>query len=299
MTTDKTILVTGATGRQGGAVTRHLVAAGWRVRALSRDPNRPQGQALAKLGAEVVPGDLDDFASLTRALNGVYGVFSVQSFWEHGYEGEVRQGRNLAEAAATASRIAHFVYSSVGGADRDTGIAHFESKWAIEQRVRALGLPATILRPSFFMENFLASQALSPDGRLRMSLPADRPLQMIAVDDIGAFTALVFDRPGEFLARALELAGDERTMSEVVELFGSLLGREIAFEELPLDRLRETSLEAAAMFDWFRREGYRADIDYLRRLHPRLLTLRDWILAVGVRFLTSRLEEPLGAPRSP
>src|SRR5829696_2881793 len=150
--TDRLILVTGATGQQGGAAARHLLANGWRVRGLTRNPASDKAQALVALGAEVVEGDLYDRTSVDTALQGAYGVFSVQNFWlpDVGAEGEVRQGQLLADAAHAAG-IKHFVYTSVGGAERATGIPHFDSKWAIEQHIAALGLPATVLRPVFFM----------------------------------------------------------------------------------------------------------------------------------------------------
>lgn len=152
---EETILVTGATGQQGGAVTRHLLAGGWRLRALIRDPEKPAARALAENRVELVQGDLNDRASLNRALKGVYGVFSMQNFWlpDVGAEGEVRQGKTIADAA-TAAGVQHFVYTSVGAAHRGMGQAHFASKWEIEQHIRALGLPATILRPVSFMENY-------------------------------------------------------------------------------------------------------------------------------------------------
>ena len=150
---ERAILVTGATGQQGGAVVRHLRTQGFAVRALTRDGQSPAARALAAEGVEVVQGDLDDRASLDRALAGAYGVYSVQNFALTGVEGEVRQGTTLADAAK-ATGIQHFVYSSVGSADRQTGIPHFESKFRIEEHIRAIDLPHTILRPVFFMENF-------------------------------------------------------------------------------------------------------------------------------------------------
>ena len=173
---DKLIVVTGATGQQGGATARHLLAQGWRVRAFVRDPIKPAAQELAAKGAELVQGDLDDRASLDRALSGAYGAFSVQTFMgPEGPIGEARQGMVLADAAKAAG-IQHLVYTSVGGAERKSGLPHFESKWQIEEHIRSLGLPATILRPVFFMEN-LRSPWMGPrDGVLAVALrPIDVP----------------------------------------------------------------------------------------------------------------------------
>src|SRR5713226_3325729 len=127
---DRTVLVTGATGRQGGAVIRHMLPNGWKLRALTRNSSSHAAQELARQGVDVVQGDLEDPSSLDRVSRGVYGIYSVQDFWTVGAKREVQQGKNLAEAAKKAG-VQHFVYSSVGGAERSTGIPHWESKWEI------------------------------------------------------------------------------------------------------------------------------------------------------------------------
>src|ERR1035438_5526300 len=147
------IFVSGATGQQGGAVARHLLKQpAFAIRALTRDTSKPPAKALAQAGAELIQGDLNDPSSYKRALEGAYGVFAVQNGMEAGFEGEIRQGKALADAAKAAG-VQHFVYSSVVSADRNTGIPHFESKWEIEQHFSKIGLPFTILRPAFFMQN--------------------------------------------------------------------------------------------------------------------------------------------------
>ncbi len=253
----RTILVAGATGRQGTTVIRHLLADGWRVRGLTRDPQKPAARKLAEQGVEIVPGDLDDRSSLGRAVRGVYGVFAAMTPFEQGPAGEERQGKALADAAKAAG-VRHYVYSSVGGAERNTGIPHFESKWQIEQHVRALELPSTILRPVFFMENFAQPWARPAilGGTLAQPLRPDKPLQMIAVDDIGAFAALAFRRPDDFVEQALELAGDELTMPEVAEAFGRAIGRPVRFVEQPLERLGDDNSDAAAVSRRFGEQGH-------------------------------------------
>ena len=172
--TNRLVLVTGATGRQGGATARHLLARGFRVRAVTRDPDKPAARALAERGAEVVRGDLDDPASLESAIRGADGVFSVQNFWETGFEREVKQGIALADLAQAAG-TRHFVYASVGSAHRKTGLPHFESKWQIEEHIRAIGLPHTVLRPVWFMENWAGYRDTIIDGALPLPLTPDRP----------------------------------------------------------------------------------------------------------------------------
>ena len=167
----KEVLVTGATGHQGGAVLRSLREKGIPVRALTRNPDKPEVRALVGHGTEVVRGDLDDKASLTRALEGVDSVYSVQEATEDP-ESEVRRGVTLIEAA-TRQRLSLFVYSSVGSADRNTGIPHFDSKARIEERLRASGLPWVILRPVFFMENWLRMREQIEEGALAMPIKPD------------------------------------------------------------------------------------------------------------------------------
>src|SRR5215831_3261929 len=133
--TDRIVLVTGATGRQGGSVIRHMHPKGWKLRALTRDPDSTAAQKLVRMGIEVVKGDLENPGTLEPATRGVYGIYSVQDFWAVGAKREVQQGKNLADAAKEAG-VEHFVYSSVGGAERNSGIDHWESKWEIEKHIR-------------------------------------------------------------------------------------------------------------------------------------------------------------------
>ncbi|MCM0673394.1 NmrA/HSCARG family protein [Micromonospora phytophila] len=281
MSEKRSILVTGATGQQGGAVTRHLLtAAEWRVLALVRDPDTPAAVALREAGAELVRGNLDDAQSLREALAGVYGVFSVQTFMgPDGVVGEIRQSRALTDAAKEAG-VQHFVYSSIDGADRDSGVPHFESKHRGEQYIRSLGLPATILRLVSFMDNF-ATYATPPliDDTIVMSWPPkpDTKLQMIAVDDIGAFAALAFAQPDEFIGRTIALAGDELTMTEVVETFTKVTGIPARYTEQDIEQVRAYSEDLAAMYEFFENKGFQADIPALRKMYPQLTTLEDWL----------------------
>src|SRR5713226_9539962 len=156
MTTNrKTIAVTGSAGNQGGAVARRMLAEGWRVRALTRDPAKTAAQALAAQGTELVAGNMDRPEELAAAFQGADAVFSIQNdrLPNVGIEGIVRQGHAVLDAAKAAG-VRHFIFSSVGGANRGAGQKHSAAKYQIEQRVQASRLPYTILRPSFFMENF-------------------------------------------------------------------------------------------------------------------------------------------------
>ena len=274
------ILVAGATGQQGGSVTRSLLADGWSIRALTRDPNKPRAQELARQGVELVTGNMDDRAAIDGALAGVYGVFSVQNTWlpEVGIEGEIRQGLNLADAAKAAG-VRHVVYSSVGGAERNTGIPHFDSKWQIEQHIRELGLPATILRPVYFMENLNWSREQIAAGTLNsMGLRPDRKLQMIAVEDIGAIAARAFANPAEYIGKEIEIAGDELSENEIAATFSRVLGRPVAVARQPAEG---GDGEMNAMVRWFDEQGYEANIAAVRAIHPGLNTLEAWARSTG------------------
>jgi len=282
---DKTVLVTGATGQQGGAVIRHMVPKGWKLRALTRNPASREAQALALQGVEVVQGDLDDPASLARAVDGVYGVYSVQDFWAVGARREVQQGKNLAVVAKKAG-VKHFVYSSVAGAERNTGIPHWESKWEIENAIRDLGLPATMLRPTAFMENYYVDQVEIGilKGKLADPVRANKPYQTIATDDIGAFVALAFERPAEFIGKELEIAGSELTNAEAAQVFSRVLGKPVKFQRIPMPLVRLVlGREFYLMFRWFNQAGFKADIPVLRQRYPeiQLHTLEEWLRAEG------------------
>ena len=215
---ERIILVTGATGQQGGAVYRHLQNKGFKLRALVRDPNSNQARQLMGQGGKVYQGSLDDPDSLMRAMDGVYGVFSVQPYTAN----EIQQGVAVIEAAKRRG-VSHFIYSSVGSADEKTGIPHFESKVKVEEHLRSSGLRYTILRPVFFMENWLRMFGYWGEpirnGQLRQPLRPTKNLQMVAVDDIGAFAALAFEHPGKWENRTFSLAGDELSMRQIADAF--------------------------------------------------------------------------------
>ncbi len=295
--TDKTVLITGATGQQGGAVIRHMLAKGWHLRALTRNSSSDTALNLARQGVELAQGDLDDLASLEDAAHGVYGIYSLQNFWKVGAKREVQQGKNLADVTKKAG-VEHFVYSSAGGAERNSGIGHFETKWEIEQYIRQLGLPATMIRPVAFMENYYNEQTEIGilQGKFTDAVRADKPYQTIAVDDIGAFVALAFDRPKEFIGQALEIAGSELTNPQAAEVFSRVLGKPVEFQELPMSVVQSWGEEYYQMFRWFNEEGFKANIADLRRRYPEvhLHTLEEWLRSEGWQKHVRRVQAPTG-----
>jgi uncharacterized protein YbjT (DUF2867 family) len=274
---NKVVLVTGATGQQGGAAVRHLRERGFPVRALTRDPEQPKARALVGHGTEVVRGDMEDETSLTRAMDGVYGVHSVQEFPRAGVEGEIRQGTRVANAAKR-SNSSLFVYSSVASADQRTGIPHFDSKFRIEETIRGTGMRYTIVRPVFFMENWLGMRQTIEGGAFSLPLSPETRLQMIAVDDIGGVVATAFERPGKWQDRAIELAGDELSMAELAQAFTRASGREIRYVQVPWDEFeQQAGKEVTLMYRFFQDTGYHVNIGSVRSEYPKLTTFDRWM----------------------
>ena len=269
------VLVTGATGKQGGHLVRELLARGHSIRALTRKPESAGAAALAARGVTIVTGDFEDQGSLERAARGVDTVFAMSTPFESGAKTETREGINIVRAVSAAGvGVSHLVYSSVAGADRATGIPHFDSKFEVEQAIRRSGVPFTIVAPVFFMENFLADWMAAgiAKGSIAMALPATRRLQQIAVADIAQFTALVIERRGSFLGQRIDIASDEVTSATVAAAISAASGRRIEYAALPIDAVRQQNEDLARMFEWFDRVGYDADVVGLRLLYPEV----DW-----------------------
>lgn len=295
--TNKTIVVAGATGLQGRAVTRHLLDGGWQVRALTRNPDGPPARALVSAGAQIVRAEMEDISSLVDAAEGAYGLFSVQptvgspgTAADFSAEDEVRWGMNIAEAAQTAG-IKHLVFSSVAGTDRhDSEMLpqNLISKWRIEQHLAKLSLPATILRPVSFMENYTGEYALQ-GGNLASGIAPDVPLQITAVDDVGFVTALAFSRPQEWIGRAMALAGDELTPVQIAAHIETAIGRPLPYSQIPIETIRAVNEQFAFAHEWLNERGYRADITATRRIHPAAMDFRTWLERTGAAQITAFL----------
>jgi uncharacterized protein YbjT (DUF2867 family) len=276
----ETVLVTGATGQQGGAVARRLLADGYVVRAFTRDETSAAATKLAALGAELFNGDLSDRAAIDAAVAGTYGVFSVQAV--AGYSApadfdEVAIGVALVDAAKGAG-VRHFVYSSANSAELDNGIPHMGYKRRIEQHLLASGLSATILRPTSFMENYLLPIFGLANGELATAAIPTVSQQLIALDDIAAVAAAAFAAPDRFAGRIFELAGDSLTPPRIAEEISRAVGRAVPYRQIPMETLRAISEEAARGYEVMNADlGTKADIDDLRAEFPALLDFRTWL----------------------
>jgi uncharacterized protein YbjT (DUF2867 family) len=288
MTTKRNVLVTGATGQQGGAVARALLSRGHRVKALTRRPQSEAAQRLASAGANVVAGDLGDAASVVQAASGVDTMFLMGNSYEAGTDEETRQGIIAADAAKAAG-VGHLIYSSVADADKQTGIPHFESKYRVEKHVAALGIPYTISAPVAFMENIVAPWSVGAlsQGTYAFAMPPSRVLQLVAVADIGAFAAALAERREQVFGKRFDIAGDELSGEEQAQILSQAIGRPIAYQEIPIAMARQQSEDTALMFEWFDRVGYDADIAALRRDFPevRWHGFRDWARAFDWKAL--------------
>lgn len=275
---DRLILITGATGQQGGATATALLSSHqpWRLRALVRNPDSEAAKALAGRGVELVRGDLNDEGSVRRAMEGAYGVYSVQSPQEGGPEGEERQGKMVASAAKDAG-VQHFVYSSVAGAERESGVPHFASKWRVEQHIARLDLPATIVRPVLFMDNFATFKFRTIMlAMLKTYLGEDQKVQVVAAHDIGEVVADSFEQPDRYIGQAIELAGDAVTRRELVKALRANGQRPVISLRVPGWIQGQIPEEYRLMMTWIAKNGFKANVPALRVEHPGLLTVGKW-----------------------
>jgi uncharacterized protein YbjT (DUF2867 family) len=288
------VLVTGATGAQGGAVARSLLTAGLPVRALTRNINSDAAAELARLGAQLAQGDWDDAASLLAAMQSVQGVFSVQRPDADNSDSERRHGRNLVDAAQRAG-VRHFVHTSVCEAGKHTAFPRWESgywyqkywtdKWDVEEYVRGAGFEFwTILKPVFLMDNFAEPKAsrMFPhlrSGTILTALAPDCRLQMVAAEDVGEYTRAALQDPARFHRHNIDLAAEAWTMAEVASLISAAVQRRVVAQHVSPKEAR-----AAGLFpgwvrtqEWTNEVGYRADIAALSAYEVPLTSFSNWL----------------------
>src|SRR5258705_1655537 len=281
MKQELTVVVTGSTGNQGGAVARGLLEGGHKVRAVTRDPNSSQAKSLANAGATLVAASLEDTVAITKALEGATSLFAMTTPFGGGVDAETRQGVVAADAAKAAG--VHLVFNSVGSANRQTGVPHFDSKYEVERHIARIGVRATILAPVYFMENLSFGKEQLAQGIYAAALPPTRTLAQVAVADIGAVAVRVLQDAGRFTGKRFDLAGDELTGNDVVAILSRVTGRPFAYYQVPLDVIRQGMGEdGAKMYEWFDRVGFAVDRAALHREFPDVAfhDFESWVKAL-------------------
>jgi uncharacterized protein YbjT (DUF2867 family) len=280
----RVIAVCGATGRQGGAVVRSLLPRGWTVRALTRKPDRAKVRSLQTLGAQPVSADMDEPESLRAAFDGADAVFSVQNGITSGFDREIAQGRNVADAARAAD-VRHLVYASAGPgrSGAGTGVPSWEAKVPIEDHIRGLGVPFTILRPTAFMELMTDRSFYPAVGTWRIwprLTGTDRKIPWLSVGDVGAVAATVLADPQRFDGRDLPLAADVRTLEECRAIYRDVVGHDPRTFPMPqflFDRF--TKGDPSALWRWLRTGEVSAEVEGTRDILPSARSVRDWLQA--------------------
>jgi uncharacterized protein YbjT (DUF2867 family) len=266
MTQKLTVVVTGSTGKQGGAVARGLLERGHKVRAITRDPNSSQAKSLANVGATLIAASLEDTAAIKKALEEATSLFAMTTPFG-GTDAEIRQGVAAADAAKAAG--VHLVFTSVGSANRQTGVPHFDSKYEVEKHIAKIGVRATILAPVSFMENLYFIKEQLAKGIYAAALPPTRALAQVAVADIGAVAVRVLEDAGRFTGKRFDLASDELTGNDAMAIVSRVTGRPFSYYQVPLDVIRQRMGEdAVKMYEWFDRVGFTVDRPALRREFP-------------------------------
>ena len=276
----KTIFVTGATGNQGGATARHLLKNGFHVKALTRNASAAKSKQLQELKAEIIEGDLDDPSTYSHHLKDADGLFCLLDFTQ-GFEKEIKQGINLINAAKE-NDVKYILYSSVIGADANTGIPHWESKFKIENHLKQSNIPYTVIRPSSLYDNFLIPQVKSRllKGKLVVPLNKNKVQQIISAEDVGKISTAIFMDSGNYLNKTLNLAAEEMSQAQMADTFSKAWGKPVKFQQLPgfISRL-VLGKDLYIMFKWVNHNDvcFVRDLDGFKNEFPGMLSLEDWI----------------------
>lgn len=279
----KMIAVVGATGRQGGQVVRHLLDAGWRVRAITRKPKSKKAKTLKELGADIAKADLEDQASLESAFENAYGIYNMQPPAPGKMHIEIRQGRNAAHAAKKTG-IKHLIYGSAGPGHTKTGIEQWDAKIEITLAMKDLGLPLTTLRPMAFME-LMVDPSYYPNSSTWYVWPKlmrnDRKIPWISVRDIGAIVAKAFANPDEYLGRDLPLASDARSLDECRNIYREVTGRYPSRFPMPKFLFEAfVGKDIPNMWRWLDKNEVSLDTSDTCRVHPEAMTVRTWLQSI-------------------
>lgn len=282
-TEDRTIAVVGATGRQGGQVARCLLEQGWRVRALTRNPQSKKAAALQAAGAEVVQADLDDPASLEAAFAGVYGVYHMQPGLGNKAV-EVPQGRNAAEAARKAG-IRHLVYGSAGPGQEKTGIQQWDAKIDVKQIITELGIPLTVLRPMAFME-LMTDPAYYPQSSTWYTMTnltgTERKIPWLSVQDLGFIAAKAFANPDKFIGTDLPLAADAQSLGELRQTYRDVRGKYPPRFPMPMFLMKKfVGQDILNMWSWLRANPVALETAPTYQVHPQAMSVQTWLRSLS------------------
>ena len=275
----KTIVVVGATGRQGREVIRHLVREGWRVKGVTRKPEGKKAVAVRALGAELVHADLDDITTLESAFQGAYGVYTMQPPILGRPENEIQQGKNVALAAQTA-KVQHVVYGSAGPEKIKTGIEQWDTKLEVTQAMMSLDLPLTTLRPLAFME-LMTDPSYYPNVIWYIwpkITGGDRKIPWISVQDVGAIAAKAFALPTEFMGKDFILSADAQSLDECRAIYKEVRGKYPSRFPMPMFMFEKfVGTDIPRMWNWLRTHPVNLDTSQTRQIHPEVMTVRTWL----------------------
>jgi uncharacterized protein YbjT (DUF2867 family) len=276
----RVVAVLGATGLQGGAVVRRLLAEGWHVRALTRNPDHKKVRSVAALEAEIVQADMNDPRSLERAFDGADGVFTVQNHHISGYDGEVAQGRNVTDVALRMG-VRHVVYGAGGLGTKGTGVGSWDVKEEIAQYMRDRDLPVTILRPMAFMDIMTASKffpAASTWHVMPKLMGSARPVGWLAVDDLAVIAAKVFREPDRFIGRDLTLVADVASIDECRRIWRETRRRPPRRFPMPIWLFeRFVGTDETTMWRWLAANEIDINTQLTRELHTEALGVQEWL----------------------
>jgi uncharacterized protein YbjT (DUF2867 family) len=276
----KTFFVTGATGKQGSATAHNLAENNCSVKALVRNASSPQSEKLKRANIELVNGDLDDSASYKIHLKNVDGAFAMFTFM-NGVKNEIAQGIAFIDVAKEMN-VPFILYSSVIGADSGSGIPHWESKNLIEQHLKKSGIPYTIIRPTYFLENFFIPDVYKRLKKGKMVTPVrkDQIFQFISTEDVGKISAHILMNKERYLGRTISLAADQMEMQNAATTFSDVLGKPVTYSQLPglLTRIFLGS-DLHKMFKYMNNNDvlFVKNIDQLKAQYPYLTSMKDWV----------------------
>lgn len=292
----KQALIFGATGNIGGATSRELLNRGWLVRAVTRNPESQKAKALAEAGADIVQADMEDINSIKNVFDGITIVLSVQNWYLCGAEGEIRQGKLVADAAKAAD-VNHLVYISAGDGQENSGVPHFDSKVEVQKYLQSLQIPFTVIRPAPFME-LLAEKKFFPQlstwGSMTKIIDWDTKLPWVSIHDIAFSIANIIENPENWIGKELDLVGDVKSMAECKKIFKKVNGKQPFRIILPEWLFRKMAkVELIKMWEWINEFSNSNGEHYLwkfventKRINPSPLDIEMWLEKRKINHLT-------------